>query len=223
VTDIPHALLFDFGSVVSVSVFERHRQTEKQLGLPVGSLPWQGPIAPETDPLWQAMLREELSERDYWARRAREMGEAVGESGWDMAAMLRRMNAARPQDVVRPEMRALLSGARARGLRLGILSNEMELFYGRELIERMQILPAFDVVVDASSTLILKPDPRAYALAVEQLGVPAAAVLFVDDQFRNVAGAVRAGLQAQHFDLRDVPGSLAAVVARARLTREVPS
>ena len=52
------ALLLDFGAVISVSVFERHRETEQILGLPPGTLSWMGPIAPESDPLWQAMQRE---------------------------------------------------------------------------------------------------------------------------------------------------------------------
>jgi FMN phosphatase YigB (HAD superfamily) len=42
-------------------------------------------------------------------------------------------------------------------------------------------------------------------------------ILFVDDQFRNIAGAVKVGLQAQHFDLRDVDGQIAAVAARLGL------
>jgi len=39
----------------------------------------------------------------------------------------------------------------------------------------------------------------------------------VDDQFRNIAGAIRAGLQAQFFDLRDVAGNIAAIEARLKL------
>ena len=45
-------------------------------------------------------------------------------------------------------------------------------------------------------------------------------VLFVDDQFRNIAGAQRAGLQTQFFDLRDVDGTLAAIAARLRIPME---
>ncbi|HPP84134.1 MAG TPA: HAD-IA family hydrolase, partial [Rubrivivax sp.] len=66
----------------------------------------------------------------------------------------------------------------------------------------------------------LKPDARAYALACEGLGVSAERILFVDDQFRNIAGAHRAGLQTQFFELRDVDGSIAAVAARLRLPPE---
>jgi len=216
----PEALLLDFGSVISVSLFERHRDTEAELGLPAGSLGWLGPIAPETDPLWQAMQRDELSERDYWAQRAQELGQAAGEPGWDMLAMLTRLRHTEPYAVVRPAMRWLVHQARARGCRVGILSNELELFYGAEFLKRMDILRDMHVIVDATHTKILKPDPRAYALAVQGMGVAAERILFVDDQFRHIAGAQRAGLQTQLFDLRDVAGSIAAVAARLRLPVE---
>ena len=213
----PRGLLLDFGSVVSVSLFERHAQTERQLGLAPQSLTWRGALDPETDTLWQAMLRDEISERDYWARRAGELGAAVGESGWDMATLLARIRPADPRTVVRPVMRSLIGAARRRGLRLGILSNELELFYGADFLAGVGLRELFDAVIDATHTHILKPDARAYALALAALQLPAGEVLFVDDQFRNIAGAVRAGLQTQLFDLRDVPGNIAAVAARLQL------
>jgi putative hydrolase of the HAD superfamily len=216
----PRGLLLDFGSVISVSVFERHRETEAALGLRAGCLGWLGPIAPETDALWQAMQRDELTERDYWARRAVELGAAVGEPGWDVQTMMLRVRHTDPAAVVRPEMRQLIAAARARGLRLGILSNELELFYGTEFLGRMGIVDEFDAVVDATHTGVLKPDPRAYAQAVGQLRLGADEILFVDDQFRNIAGAVKAGLQTQYFELRDIPGTFAAIRARLRLAPE---
>lgn len=213
----PGALLLDFGSVVSVSLFERLRETERQLGLAPHSLTWQGAIAPETDSLWQAMLREEISERDYWARRAREVGDALGEPGWEMATLIRRTRHVDPQAAVRPAMRALIAAAHRRGIRVGILSNDLALFYGAEFLACTGLLEHLDAVIDATQTGILKPDPRAYALAVAALELPAGEVLFVDDLFRNIAGAVKAGLQTQLFDLRDVAGNIAAVAARLGL------
>lgn len=216
----PRGLLLDFGSVISVSIFERHRETEAALGLRAGSLQWRGPIAPETDPLWQAMQRGELTERDYWARRAAELGAAVGEQGWDVQTLMSRVRQSDPAAIVRPQMRQLITAARRQEIRLGILSNELELFYGAELLARMDVIGLFDAVVDATHTGILKPDPRAYAEAIERLKLEAPAILFVDDQFRNIAGAARAGMQTQHFDLRDIPGSVAAIGARLRLAAE---
>jgi putative hydrolase of the HAD superfamily len=216
----PRGLLLDFGSVISVSIFERHRQTEEVLGLPRGTLTWLGPLAPETDPLWQSMQRDEISEREYWARRARELGEAVGERDWDMLTMLTRVRQVDPNQVVRPQMDRLIRAARERGIRVAMLSNELELFYGKEFLSRMAVLKEFDAIVDATHTGILKPDPRAYAMAIEAMGLATPQILFVDDQFRNIAGAVKAGLQTQHFDLRDVPGQIAALAARLNLSFE---
>ena len=216
----PRGLLLDFGSVISISVFERHRQSERLLGLPAGTLSWLGPIDPTTDPLWAAMQRDEITERDYWARRAAELGEMVGEPGWDVMTMLHRIQHADPNAIVRPQVRRLIDSAKASGIRVGILSNELELFYGREMLTRIDVLADAWTIVDASRTGILKPDPRAYADATRGLDLPPQEVLFVDDQFRNIAGAVKAGLQTQYFDLRDIPGSLAAIASRLQLKNE---
>jgi putative hydrolase of the HAD superfamily len=216
----PKALLLDFGSVISVSVFERHRETESTLGLPPETLTWLGPIDPSTDMLWQSMQRDEISERDYWAIRAREMGAAIGERDWSVRAMLTRTRQTDPNAVVRPGMVKLIRRARANGILVGILSNELELFYGPEFLAQMSVLKDMAVIVDATHTGILKPDRRAYQLAVDELKTRADEILFVDDQMRNVVGAAKAGLQVQYFDLRDINGNIAAIATRLNLPVE---
>lgn len=213
----PKGLLLDFGSVISVSVFERHRATEGLLGLPEGRLTWLGPLAPETDELWQAMQQDRITEREYWATRAREVGALVGEPDWDMQAMLTRIRQVDPNAVVRPPIRRLIRRARAHGIKVGILSNELELFYGKHFLEHMAVLRDMEVIVDATHSQILKPDPRAYAIAIEGMCLAPEQILFVDDQFRNIAGAVKAGLQTQYFDLRDIAGNIAAIAVRLQL------
>ena len=216
----PKTLLLDFGSVISVSVFERHRETEQTLGLPLGTLTWLGPIDTSTDILWQSMQRDDISERDYWAVRAREIGAAIDELDWSVRTMLTRTRQTDPNAVVRPAMMKLVRSARASGILVGILSNELELFYGPEFLSGMSILKDMAVVVDATHTGILKPDPRAYQMAIDALNTRADEVLFVDDQFRNIAGAVKAGLQVQYFDLRDINGNIAAIATRLNLSIE---
>lgn len=216
----PRALLLDFGAVISRSLFECHRETEQLLGLADGTLDWYGPLDPVGDTLWAAQLRGDITERDYWAERARQMGAALGEPRWDTATMLARVRHNDPNRTVRPAIAQLMRATRRAGLKLGILSNELELFYGRDFLSRMEVLRDLDAVVDATHTGILKPDARAYALATQALGLEPADILFVDDQFRNIAGAVAAGLQVQYFDLRDVPGNLAAVAARLDIPDE---
>jgi putative hydrolase of the HAD superfamily len=59
----------------------------------------------------------------------------------------------------------------------------------------------FDVIIDATYTGILKPDPRAYRMCSEALGVLPSDCVFVDDQSRNVVGANQVGWQTVHFDV----------------------
>lgn len=199
----PAALVLDFGGVVTRTLFETHSMTEAALGLPAGSLTWRGPFAPEQDDLWRAMQADRISERDYWMERTREVGRLVGEE-WDrMETFVRRARGADPQAVIRPEADRAIRTAHAAGIRLAVLSNELDLFYGADFRQRLPLLSLFETIVDATHTAILKPDPRAYAAVAAALGLPAGACVFVDDQPRNVAGAERAGMRAVHFEVRD--------------------
>lgn len=214
---VPAGLLLDFGSVITYSLFEKHRETEAMLGLPANSLSWLGPLDPRTDDLWQAMQRDQISERDYWAQRAAQLGRACGEPDWDMLRLLKRVRHHEPNAAVRPRMRELIRAAARGSIRVGILSNELELFYGREFLERLDIMKEVAVLIDGSFSKILKPMPEAYRAAVDAMDLPPARLLFVDDQLRNIVGAHEYGLQTQLFDLRDPDGSCAAVQARLRL------
>lgn len=197
----PKALVLDFGGVISRMLFETHELSEQALGLSRGTLTWRGPFDPATDPLWQDMQADKLSERDYWLARTREVGRLLGED-WDrMETFVQRARGADVEAVIRPEAVATIHAAKAAGCKLAILSNELDLFYGADFRQRLPLLQLFDVVVDATYTGILKPDPRAYALVTEALGMSAADCVFVDDQKRNADGGVRAGMQVVHFDV----------------------
>ena len=217
----PAGLLLDFGSVMTYSLFEKHRDTETILGLPAGSLTWLGPLDPRTDDLWQAMQRDEISERDYWAQRAAQLGRACGEEGWDMFALLKRVRHIEPNAAIRPQMLELVRCAARHGIKVGILSNELELFYGKAFLDRLDIMKDIATIVDGSHSKVLKPKPQAYRAAVEAMDLPPAQLLFVDDQMRNIVGAHEYGLQTQLFELRDPDGSYGAVLNRLRLNASV--
>lgn len=196
------ALVLDFGGVISRTLFETHAQSEQALGLPPGTLTWRGPFDPEHDAPWRDMQADRISERDYWLLRTREVGRLLGED-WDrMETFVKRARGADPSAVIRPEAVAAIEAAHAAGCRLAVLSNELDLFYGADFRQRLPLLDRFDLIVDASHTGILKPDPRAYAAVTDGLRVAAADCVFVDDQLRNVDGARRAGMQVVHFDVR---------------------
>ena len=199
------ALVLDFGGVISRSLFETHDQSEAALGLPKGTLTWRGPFDAASDPLWQAMLADEISEREYWLRRTREVGRLLGEDWTEMQTLVQRARGADVSAVIRPEAVAAVERAKAQGHLLAVLSNELDLFYGADFRQRLPLLEQFDVIVDATYTGILKPDPRAYEGCRALLGVAAHDVVFVDDQWRNVEGAQRCGWQTVHFDVH-TPG-----------------
>jgi putative hydrolase of the HAD superfamily len=198
---VKRALILDFGGVISRTLFETHDETERALGLAPGTLTWRGPFDPPTDPLWQAMQRGELSERDYWLHRSREVGTLLGETWGAMETLVQRARGADPDRIVRPETAALVRQAQAAGIRLAILSNELDLFYGRGLRERLPLLEAFERIDDATYTGVLKPDPQAYLGCLQALGLTPEDAVFVDDQARNVDGARRLGIPTVAFDV----------------------
>ncbi|MDO6965920.1 HAD family hydrolase [Rhizobium alvei] len=195
------ALILDFGGVVTRTLFETHDVTERALSLPPGSLTWRGPFDPSTDPLWVSMQNREITERDYWMTRTREVGEQLGETWTDMKTFVQRARGAEPELVLRPEARDAILKTKAAGVRLAILSNELDLFYGVEFRKRFPLIDLFDVIVDATYTQILKPDPRAYELVLAELGLDRENCVFVDDQKKNIEGAVAVHLPHVHFDV----------------------
>lgn len=199
------ALILDFGSVISRSIFEKRFEIATKLGLPKGAINWPGPLDPKADDLWRDMLCDKLTEREYWARMAKSIGELVGQD-WKPIDYL---NAARAVDMnldIRPEIIHLITIAKKAGAKVGVLSNELELFYGKESMDSIDILKEVDALVDATHTKILKPDPRAYEEILQLLGVSAENAVFVDDQPRNVKGSIDYGMKAVFFDVRDPQG-----------------
>lgn len=218
----PKALILDFGGVISRTLFETHDLSEKALGLPAGSLTWQGPFAPESDPLWQAMQADEITERAYWKARTKEVGQLLGADWSEMSDFVRAARGADPDAVIRPEFRTAIAACKAAGIRLAVLSNELDLFYGADFREKLPFLADFEVIIDATYTGILKPDPRAYEAVLDALALPASACVFVDDQIRNIKGAEALGLPAVHFDVMDPTRSYSEALRLLDLERTAP-
>jgi putative hydrolase of the HAD superfamily len=183
--------------------------TETALELAPGTLNWLGPFALETDPLWVSMQHGEISERDYWRIRSREVGRLVGEDWNDMETFVKRARGADPGSAIRPEADRAIRIAADAGFKLAILSNELDLFYGAGFRKKLPLLDRFQAIVDATYSNILKPDPRAYQIVLDQLSLDAGSCVFVDDQERNIAGARACGFQTVHFDVREPKESYA--------------
>ncbi|MEJ2869321.1 HAD family phosphatase [Actinomycetospora sp. OC33-EN08] len=201
----PRALLLDIGGVLLTSAHERMAL----LDAPPTFTEVRGVVGPRIDPAWDDVLAGRGTERAYWAARAAEYGVLAGGGG----SVPELMDALYDDDEpFRPVVIALMDDAHAAGLVVAALTNDLAAFHGDADLTRHPVLGRFDTVVDGSVTGVLKPDPRAYANALDVLGLPADEVVFLDDIPGNCTGARAAGLVTVEVDLRD-PG---AAVARAR-------
>lgn len=205
-------LLLDIGGVVLRSGHEVMGLLGRRRPELAGETDRRGRLGPVPDPRWEQALSGTFSERGYWAERAAELG-------GDTRAL---MDLLYPPDgldaLVRPEARVLVEDAVAAGCTVAALTNDLAVFHD-DAFAAHPLFALLDPLVDGSVTGVLKPDPGAYALALEALGHPDPAdVVFLDDMPLNVTGGREAGLTTVWVDLED-PGA-AFVAARKLLDLE---
>lgn len=205
-SETTQVVLFDFGGVVIKTPFE------------LGDHEWRGPFGPATDELWDLSQSGEITERDYWHRRATELHPDSSDPTFSFMRTLYDQ----PEDrIVRPEIVALMDELERGEVRVAALTNDLAKFHPPEWRQRMTVIQRFDPLIDLSHAGILKPQPEAFERAVEELGVPAGAVVFLDDQLPNVEGARAAGLSAVWFDPTHVEESLDRL--RGALVTDIPA
>jgi putative hydrolase of the HAD superfamily len=92
-----------------------------------------------------------------------------------------------------------VTALRARGHRLGILSNTCEAHWDYCLANYPLLEAMFGVHALSFRLRAMKPEPRIYAAAAEMVGVPPRAIFFTDDRTENVVAARIAGFDAVLF------------------------
>ena len=194
------ALVLDFGGPILVTPFELARRAEQRLGLPAGSLAWTGPFGPDADDEWRDVAAGALGERQYWANRAAEFAALTGQPA-DIRHLIGAMYADGEDVLVRAGARALMTDARAAGVPVGILTNDLGAFHSQDWIDGLTVIGLADVLVDGSHVGILKPDPRIYLMMTGKLGVEPEDTVFLDDQPVNLAGAAAIGMTAVPVDV----------------------
>ena len=112
------ALILDFGSVITLTMFETHHLSEKELGLPQGTLNWMGPFDPERDKLWTSMQRDEITEREYWITRSKEVGNLLGEDWNHMFDFISRARGNNVEEIIRPEIIQMIKLIKSSGKKL---------------------------------------------------------------------------------------------------------
>lgn len=110
-----------------------------------------------------------------------------------------------------PEARATLQVLRARGLRLGLISNFDRRLY--PILDDLRLREFFDAIIISSEVGADKPDPRIFETALARLQVSAAEAMHVGDDPKKDGGAEAAGLRVFRLerpahDLHDVLAAL---------------
>jgi len=196
-------LMLDFGGVILKTPFEMHRLVEKKLGVQTNTISWYGPFNPDSDFLWKKMQNDDITEQEYWIEKSRSIGKMIGEN-WSLRDyMTCCYHGFSEGDIIRKEAINAIKKVKEYGLSIGILTNEIEYFHGKEWMSNLEILDTVEYLIDGTNTKILKPSSKAYKIAIKASGLEADKIIFIDDQIRNINGAEKVGLYALHFDVKN--------------------
>ena len=149
------------------------------------------------------MHNDDITEQEYWIEKSRSIGKMIGEN-WSLRDyMTCCYHGFSEGDIIRKEAINAIKKVKEYGLSIGILTNEIEYFHGKEWMSNLEILDTVEYLIDGTNTKILKPSSKAYKIAIKASGLEADKIIFIDDQIRNINGAEKVGLYALHFDVKN--------------------
>ena len=188
------ALLLDVGHVILEPSWRAVRAYESATGTAM-------PLADEI----------ELPSDDRW--RETSSGDEVGDRYWDEVArragldgivgMFRAFGTVVPDAMFNRDAVVLMDDARAAGMPVGILTNHAHMILGPDWFAARPEFAGLAAFIDAAEVGVPKPDPQAYLLASEALGVAPADVVFLDDTPACADGATAVGMTGIVVDPRD--------------------
>lgn len=215
-----HAVIFDWGGTLTpwhtIDLGQQWRVFAREVhGIPIDS-----DEVPREDLDRAQELGERLHavEQAAWQRvqedhRSARLDDILAEAGVDpredrhhvaLAAYRRFWE---PHTRTDPQVRPLLEGLRARGLKVGVLSNTIwSGEFHREIFARDGVLDLIDGDVYSSELHVMKPHAEAFEAACAALGVEPVNAVFVGDRlFEDVLGSQEVGMRAIWVPHRDVP------------------
>ena len=186
------AILWDFGGVLTSSPFEAFNRYEAERGLPTDFIRGINAANPDVN-AWAQFESSRISVEAFDALFLEEAA-AAGHPvpGRDVLALL--------SGDVRPRMVAALKRCGER-FRNACLTNNVKTGQGPGMASDADramavgdVMALFDLVVESSIEGVRKPEPRAYEIVLERLGVPAHRVLYLDDLGINLKPAAKMGM-----------------------------
>ena len=196
-----HAVIWDFGGVISSSPFEAFAAYEQAHGLPHDFLRTVN-ATNHLDNAWARFERSAIDLAQFDAAFADESA-ALGHRvpGRDVIALL--------SGTIRPQMVQALRVLRER-LKIGLITNnvatpgEQNAHLTPDPKGRDAVLPLFHHVIESAKLGMRKPDPQIYLLMCEALQVQPAHCVFLDDLGVNLKPARTLGMQTIKVDDPDV-------------------
>ena len=184
------AVIFDWGGVLMRTEDRRPRLAwDRRLGFQPGTVE----SAVHGIAAWEKAQLGQTEVGAYW--------QAVGDGlGLDAAQLQELRRSFYSGDRLDRELVRLIGGLRARGVLIGLLSNNSPDLH--DTLAGLGLDSLFDARVISADIGVMKPHPAAYWAVLERLGVAPEASAFIDDSAVNVQGAVEVGMQAIQF----VPG-----------------
>ena len=188
---MPSALLFDVGDVLMESNWVVLDELERRTGR---RFTGRGAMDPAGDPAWQRCLTGEIDIDEYWNQLAQSGGYP------DRITMWRAMSVELGAGVFADDALALVDEARAAGVKVGILSNDLYKASTREWVASRPEFAKFDVLVDCTDFGERKPAAGPYLKAAADFGLPPDEIVFLDDTPYCIEGARAVGMIAVPVD-----------------------
>jgi epoxide hydrolase-like predicted phosphatase len=178
-----HALLVDFGGVLTTNVFESFQEFSVAEGLETEAVRKLFRERGEGLDLLRQLERGEVEVPDFERRFAPLLGVRQPEG------MVERLFAGvKPDEAMIDAVRR----ARAAGVPTGLISNS----WGGTTYDNANIDELFDAVVISGEVGLHKPEPEIFHMGAERLGVAPEECVFVDDLRENCVGAEAVGMTA---------------------------
>ena len=184
------AVVFDLGGVILGSPIHAIHRYEQHTGLEKDSI---NHVVASTAPdgAWSKLERGELGMEEFYTA----FEDDCRKAGFEISTRVM-FEWMAEESQPRPAMLTAISAIRARGLRVGALTNNWAHDEGKAgPNDRNRALnDLFDVFIESSVEGIRKPDPQIYRLACTRLGVEPSEAVFLDDIGANLKPARKLGL-----------------------------
>lgn len=186
-TQVPTAILWDFGGVILSSPFDAFADYERSAGLPPGTIRSLNATNPDTN-AWARLERSDVSFDEFcdlFESEASERGHHV--HARTVMGLL--------SGEIRPQMVTALLRLKAAGFKQACLTNNVRSDDARPRPEVDEVMRLFDHVTESSRAGVRKPEVRFYEMACEALAIRPHDAVFLDDLGINLKPAAALGMR----------------------------